>query len=189
MGGRAVLPTMACMDPDEIFTCPYDQSHLVRASRFPYHIVKCKKNNLHLAKRMNSCPFNARHIILKTEMESHIMQCPDKITIAQDVEQCRSSSFQLPLPQYIESDNKPLEDWENEIDESASKHFIWGRTGGAVCTMPRHEKTQPSSKEDQKLCTVREQARGHAPPSMGSGAKDGTQGISTKKPKSNKKNI
>uniref|UniRef100_A0A8C4N2E8 CHHC U11-48K-type domain-containing protein n=1 Tax=Eptatretus burgeri TaxID=7764 RepID=A0A8C4N2E8_EPTBU len=73
-------------DPDETFPCPYDPHHLVRASRFPYHIVQCRKNNPHIAKRMKACPFNARHIILKTEMERHVMRCPDKTTIAQDLE-------------------------------------------------------------------------------------------------------
>uniref|UniRef100_A0A8C4WQK6 CHHC U11-48K-type domain-containing protein n=1 Tax=Eptatretus burgeri TaxID=7764 RepID=A0A8C4WQK6_EPTBU len=80
------LPPMACIDPDETFPCPYDPHHLVRASRFPYHIVQCRKNNPHIAKRMKACPFNARHIILKTEMERHVMRCPDKTTIAQDLE-------------------------------------------------------------------------------------------------------
>ena len=31
-------------DKDELFVCPYDATHRIKASRFPYHLRKCKKN-------------------------------------------------------------------------------------------------------------------------------------------------
>ncbi len=30
-------------NPDKLLLCPYDPHHLIRACRFPYHLIKCRK--------------------------------------------------------------------------------------------------------------------------------------------------
>ena len=30
-------------DPEDYLECPYDKTHMVRAKRFPYHLMKCRK--------------------------------------------------------------------------------------------------------------------------------------------------
>ena len=30
-------------DVDELVECPYDPLHMIRVSRFPYHLIKCAK--------------------------------------------------------------------------------------------------------------------------------------------------
>ena len=39
------------------FVCPFDDSHLVRDSRFAYHVLKCRKN-LEATLGFVQCPFN-----------------------------------------------------------------------------------------------------------------------------------
>lgn len=31
------------LDPEKLMQCPYDKNHQIRACRFPYHLVKCRK--------------------------------------------------------------------------------------------------------------------------------------------------
>jgi len=31
------------IDPNRIVQCPYDKNHQIRASRFPFHVLKCRK--------------------------------------------------------------------------------------------------------------------------------------------------
>ncbi|XP_006818630.1 uncharacterized protein LOC102800775 [Saccoglossus kowalevskii] len=71
------------IDPEEFLVCPYDPIHRVASKRFPYHIMKCKKN--HPTKRMDTCPFNARHIIEHHLFRHHICNCPDKAVIENDI--------------------------------------------------------------------------------------------------------
>lgn len=30
-------------DPNRLVQCPYDKNHQIRASRFPFHVLKCRK--------------------------------------------------------------------------------------------------------------------------------------------------
>lgn len=30
-------------DPEKLLQCPFDKNHKIRSSRFPYHIIKCRK--------------------------------------------------------------------------------------------------------------------------------------------------
>lgn len=30
-------------DPDKLLQCPFDKNHQIRACRFPYHLIKCRK--------------------------------------------------------------------------------------------------------------------------------------------------
>ncbi|CAM5117434.1 unnamed protein product, partial [Natator depressus] len=31
------------LDPERLIQCPYDNDHQIRACRFPYHLIKCRK--------------------------------------------------------------------------------------------------------------------------------------------------
>ncbi|XP_059835887.1 gametocyte-specific factor 1-like isoform X3 [Hypanus sabinus] len=82
---------MSSIDPEDLLQCPYDKSHHIRACRFPYHLVKCRKNFPDIARKLESCPFNARHCIPKAEMMHHIMNCVDKKVIEEEFDEAESS--------------------------------------------------------------------------------------------------
>ncbi|XP_069765666.1 nck-associated protein 1-like isoform X2 [Narcine bancroftii] len=113
-------------DEDGLLVCPYNQSHRIRASRFPYHLVKCRKNFPNKAQNLESCPFNARHRIPKAEMKHHITHCVDQKVIEDEFvinthrrpSEEASSHWQCPTPE---------EDWETDEDGS-SRTFIFGST-------------------------------------------------------------
>ncbi|GCB84391.1 hypothetical protein scyTo_0025169 [Scyliorhinus torazame] len=65
------------MDSEQLLTCPYNESHQIRRSRFPYHLVKCRKNHPKVANDIRVCPFNARHQIRKAEYKHHLLHCED----------------------------------------------------------------------------------------------------------------
>uniref|UniRef100_A0A8D0DGA5 CHHC U11-48K-type domain-containing protein n=1 Tax=Salvator merianae TaxID=96440 RepID=A0A8D0DGA5_SALMN len=66
------------MDPERLVQCPYDKNHQIKASRLPYHLVKCRKNNQKIAKKIVTCPYNARHRIPKQEFSLHTATCESK---------------------------------------------------------------------------------------------------------------
>ncbi|XP_060677088.1 gametocyte-specific factor 1-like isoform X2 [Hemiscyllium ocellatum] len=65
------------MNSDQLLVCPYDRSHQIRSSRFPYHLVKCRENHPELANMIRVCPFNARHRIPQPEFQRHLLHCED----------------------------------------------------------------------------------------------------------------
>ncbi|OXB51794.1 hypothetical protein ASZ78_007936, partial [Callipepla squamata] len=79
-------------DPDRLIQCPYDNHHRIRARRFPYHLVKCRKNHPEVEKLLATCPFNARHLVPKADLGDHILKCKDKRLIEQDIARCSSGS-------------------------------------------------------------------------------------------------
>uniref|UniRef100_A0A3P8SB64 CHHC U11-48K-type domain-containing protein n=1 Tax=Amphiprion percula TaxID=161767 RepID=A0A3P8SB64_AMPPE len=83
-------------DPNRLLQCPYDKSHQIRASRFPYHIIKCRKNHPELASELRACPFNARHLVPKHELAHHTETC----------------------------ENRPSGDSQDEVDNDAAP-FVW----------------------------------------------------------------
>ncbi|XP_078064185.1 gametocyte-specific factor 1-like [Mustelus asterias] len=115
---------MSFPEPHDLLQCPYDSNHHIRACRFPYHLVKCRKNFPGRALSLEACPFNARHRIPKAEMKQHITICADKKVIEEDFvsgaqrKPCAAplSTWQCPLPE---------EDWEEDEDESPGT-FIHG---------------------------------------------------------------
>ncbi|XP_042555139.1 gametocyte-specific factor 1-like, partial [Dipodomys spectabilis] len=68
-------------DPERLLPCPYDKGHKVMARRFPYHLVKCRKNHPDIAAKLATCPFNARHLVPRDEFRKHIANCVDKTCI------------------------------------------------------------------------------------------------------------
>uniref|UniRef100_H3C4J0 CHHC U11-48K-type domain-containing protein n=1 Tax=Tetraodon nigroviridis TaxID=99883 RepID=H3C4J0_TETNG len=77
----ATSDTRANCDPNKLLLCPFDKNHRIRSSRFPYHIIKCRKNHPKLASELQSCPFNARHLVPKPELQAHIETCSDRTLV------------------------------------------------------------------------------------------------------------
>ncbi|XP_040278206.1 protein D7-like isoform X1 [Bufo bufo] len=119
-----IIIFLVLMDSDGLLQCPYDKNHLIRPSRFPYHLVKCRENNQAVAKVLATCPFNARHRVPKKELDLHMQSCeskcpleplPDDVVIQKA--EC-VSSWQSPQCE---------ENWED--DSSASTPFVLNEFG------------------------------------------------------------
>nr|XP_044997107.1 gametocyte-specific factor 1-like [Jaculus jaculus] len=120
---------MESPDPERLLQCPYDKKHRIRACRFPYHLIKCKKNHPDVAKQLATCPFNARHLVPRAELSHHISICDDRCCIEQDVVIPTRNPGEDTLPkntlQYPACD----EDWDKELaEENNTTPFIWGTT-------------------------------------------------------------
>ncbi|XP_033927449.1 gametocyte-specific factor 1 [Melopsittacus undulatus] len=98
------------MDPESLVQCPFDGSHRVRASRLPYHLVRCERNHPQLARSLATCPFNARHRVPQPELRRHVTECPD-----------RRHEMELPPLKSSQQPEVPWkappcqEDWEAEL--------------------------------------------------------------------------
>ncbi|OCT95855.1 hypothetical protein XELAEV_18013545mg [Xenopus laevis] len=109
------------MEFDELMQCPYDKNHMIRPSRFPYHLVKCRENNRAAAKILATCPYNARHRVPKQELDLHMASCEYRVTMepisaAFSHQKVETSTWQSP----------PCEEvWETDEDPvSRPKPFI-----------------------------------------------------------------
>nr|XP_044997109.1 gametocyte-specific factor 1-like [Jaculus jaculus] len=119
---------MESPDPERLLQCPYVKNHHIRACRFPYHLIKCKKNHPDIARNFATCPFNARHLVPRTELSHHISICDDRC-IEQDLVNPIRNPRQDTVPkntwQYPPCD----EDWDLELaEENNTTPFIWGTT-------------------------------------------------------------
>ena len=118
------------IDPEQEVQCPYDESHMIQAKRFPYHLMKCRRNHVPAIYNYAVCPFTARHVIPRPEYNHHIATCVDR-----DIATCvvrhileGDISFAAWLrndpealkgitnaPPYIEWNcPEPIEDWDAE---------------------------------------------------------------------------
>lgn len=52
---------MAEIDLEKTLICPYNDSHLIRISKFQRHLIKCEKQHPHII--LDVCPYNASHRI------------------------------------------------------------------------------------------------------------------------------
>uniref|UniRef100_A0A8C6ZY95 Gametocyte specific factor 1 n=1 Tax=Nothoprocta perdicaria TaxID=30464 RepID=A0A8C6ZY95_NOTPE len=73
------------LDPERLVQCPYDKHHRIRARRFPYHLVKCRKSYPQVAEELSTCPFNARHLVPQADLRDHISNCNDKRFIEEEI--------------------------------------------------------------------------------------------------------
>ncbi|KAG8452632.1 hypothetical protein GDO86_004426 [Hymenochirus boettgeri] len=111
-------------DPERLLQCPYDVNHQIRAFRFPYHLIKCRKNHADIARQLATCPFNARHIVPRAELSHHISSCDDKSCIEQDIVGEKSIYKRDASPCRWKS--PPCEeDWERDLQHD-NKTFMWG---------------------------------------------------------------
>ncbi|ROL47909.1 Gametocyte-specific factor 1 [Anabarilius grahami] len=104
-------------NPDKLLLCPYDPHHLIRACRFPYHLIKCRKNHPELLGELWTCPFNARHLMRKHELSHHISTCVDRCSVNETyvARDKTDSKFQIPVGTWT----APVcdEDWDEEVDK------------------------------------------------------------------------
>ncbi|XP_040278325.1 uncharacterized protein LOC120993929 [Bufo bufo] len=111
-------------NPDRLIPCPYDSNHQIRASRFPYHLIKCRKNHTDLANQLVTCPFNARHMITRGDLSFHISRCEDKSCIEQDIVDEKSMYKRDVSPSRWNS--PPCdENWDNDLQTEPAT-FVWG---------------------------------------------------------------
>uniref|UniRef100_A0A8C2UBQ2 Gametocyte specific factor 1 n=1 Tax=Coturnix japonica TaxID=93934 RepID=A0A8C2UBQ2_COTJA len=96
-----------------LIQCPYDKQHQIRACRFPYHLVKCRRSHPEVAKLLATCPFNARHLVPQADLADHISKCRDKVFIEYDIA-CCSSGLQRDEVNAVSTWQAPPcdEDWE-----------------------------------------------------------------------------
>ena len=71
-------------DPEALFLCPYDKSHVIRKKIMPYHLMKCRRN--WGGKEFMTCPFNSNHEIPAPEFNGHKQTCEDRYIIERDLE-------------------------------------------------------------------------------------------------------
>ncbi|XP_070791097.1 gametocyte-specific factor 1-like [Pituophis catenifer annectens] len=123
---RAQPPSTSLMDPERLVQCPYDKNHQIRASRFPYHLVKCKENNEKIAKKLATCPYNARHRIPKEEFNFHLENCENKIAL--DVSN-GASNLNMGIKEVTGAQCPPSqEDWEADADKCPAPLFVFGKS-------------------------------------------------------------
>ncbi|XP_010007180.1 PREDICTED: gametocyte-specific factor 1, partial [Chaetura pelagica] len=117
------------LDPERLMQCPYNKHHQIRASRFPYHLVKCKKNYPDIAKELATCPFNARHLVPRADLSNHLTKCNDRGFIEQDIVN-QSTGFQRKQLNAVSTWQAPpcAEDWETDSLEQSGSPFVWGMT-------------------------------------------------------------
>ncbi|KAH0628988.1 hypothetical protein JD844_010692 [Phrynosoma platyrhinos] len=124
------------LDPDKLLQCPYDKSHKIRACRFPYHLVKCRKNHPTIVQKLVTCPFNARHQVPREEISQHISSCDDKRCIEQDIaNQVNNHRREVNV---ISSWQSPPceEDWDKGelmLDQSGSNTAVGNKSHLASC--------------------------------------------------------
>uniref|UniRef100_A0A3Q4BPN4 CHHC U11-48K-type domain-containing protein n=1 Tax=Mola mola TaxID=94237 RepID=A0A3Q4BPN4_MOLML len=97
-------------DPDKLLQCPFDKTHQIRASRFPYHLIKCRKNHPQLVSQLKTCPFNARHLVPVHELPHHTETCEDRFVLIADENPSGFSKWQVPASTWEMP--KPSEDWD-----------------------------------------------------------------------------
>ncbi|XP_045180475.2 uncharacterized protein LOC123539780 [Mercenaria mercenaria] len=108
-------------DPEELLECPYDRVHMVRAKRFQYHLIKCRKN--YTGTEFEKCPFNAKHQMPKPEFRHHLANCPDKAMVEPELSYAaRKENGEVNMlkgctdtPVYRELDIQSNEDWDAEV--------------------------------------------------------------------------
>ncbi|CAL8111511.1 unnamed protein product [Orchesella dallaii] len=66
-------------DGNGLYICPYDNSHRVQWLKLPNHLVKCRRNNPVLAKKMTICHYNYCHHVPKEELEEHLRNCKESV--------------------------------------------------------------------------------------------------------------
>ncbi|XP_070825466.1 gametocyte-specific factor 1 [Chaetodon trifascialis] len=112
-------------EPDKLLQCPFDKNHQIRSCRFPYHLIKCRKNHPKLARELKTCPFNARHLVPGHELTRHTETCEDRVCVNSDSGEGTNGhcNWQVPVSTWV---NKNMtEDWDKEADDCAAP-FVWG---------------------------------------------------------------
>ncbi|XP_023194687.1 gametocyte-specific factor 1-like isoform X1 [Xiphophorus maculatus] len=112
-------------DPDKLLQCPFDKNHQIRSCRFPYHLIKCRKNHPKLASELKTCPFNARHLVPKHELARHTETCEDRISVDTEDVGSRNGHVGWDVPVNTWVNPNMTEDWDKEAD-NVQTPFVWG---------------------------------------------------------------
>ncbi|XP_028266296.1 gametocyte-specific factor 1 [Parambassis ranga] len=140
----------ADLDPESLQQCPFDKNHKIRACRFPYHLIKCRKNHPKLASELKTCPYNARHLVPKHELAYHMETCKNRKSVdGGDAE--KTSGHIRPLPVSTWVNPNVTEDWDHESSDAAAP-FIWGITTNAAERLG----PQPTNMHYSPLCRAPE---------------------------------
>ncbi|XP_061423438.1 gametocyte-specific factor 1-like [Lethenteron reissneri] len=131
------------LDKDEVLSCPFNKNHKVHVCRFPYHIVKCRKNYPMLAREMATCPFNACHIMPRCELQRHISRCPQRSYVERELSHAMKLSNGgvpkvLPTPPCHSAQMECTEDWDVGGMSPAMKTLFKKQLGDAMdsdCSM------------------------------------------------------
>ncbi|XP_050777704.1 gametocyte-specific factor 1-like isoform X7 [Gopherus flavomarginatus] len=121
------------LDPEKLIQCPYDRYHQIRACRFPYHLIKCRKNHPDIAEQLATCPFNARHQVPRAEISHHISSCDDKSCIEQEIVS-QSNTCHREMMNTVSMWQPPPcdEDWDKELQEQSNSVFVWGTFNSGI---------------------------------------------------------
>ncbi|KAJ0064838.1 hypothetical protein NL108_016393 [Boleophthalmus pectinirostris] len=112
------------IDPNRLLQCPFDKNHQIRACRFPYHLIKCRKNHPKLANELKTCPYNAYHLVPKHELNHHTETCENRITLdTVDDAVTNGNHWQVPVSTWVNPN--PMEDWDAEAEDQVVC-FVWG---------------------------------------------------------------
>ncbi|XP_037539835.1 gametocyte-specific factor 1 [Nematolebias whitei] len=112
-------------DPEKLLQCPFDKNHQIRACRFPYHLIKCRKNHPKLASELKTCPFNARHLVPKHELAYHTETCEDRIPVDPEDSGSTNGLWHVPVSTWVIPNMS--EDWDKEVEDHAAAPFVWGQ--------------------------------------------------------------
>ncbi|ESO86023.1 hypothetical protein LOTGIDRAFT_167528 [Lottia gigantea] len=115
---------MSChliLEAEELLECPYDKTHMIRAKRMQYHLIKCRQN--HLTREFATCPFNATHEMPTPELRYHMANCPFRDMVEKQIEydETRRNGLKLTLkgctdvPPYNAVEIEAEENWDAEI--------------------------------------------------------------------------
>lgn len=107
-------------DAEDYLECPYDRTHMVRAKRFQYHLMKCRTN--HKGHEFVKCPFNAKHEMPKPELRHHVAGCPDKALVEREyvykakMQEGDDSTLKglTDIPPHSDMEVPQTEDWDSE---------------------------------------------------------------------------
>ncbi|XP_019960292.1 gametocyte-specific factor 1 [Paralichthys olivaceus] len=115
------------LDPDRLLQCPFDKNHQIRVCRFPYHLIKCRKNHPKLARELKTCPFNACHLVPRHELTRHTETCENRISLdPAAVGESTNGHVKWQVPASTWVNPNMVENWDEEIDDEAPT-FTWGK--------------------------------------------------------------
>lgn len=113
------------LDPEKLLQCPYDKNHQIRACRFPYQLIKCRKNHPDVAKWL------LVHSMLTTrfhELKSVIVSLAvmTKAVLSRMLS-TKQWTWDKRLWQSIWQCPPSDEDWDKDLCDQTSTPFVWGR--------------------------------------------------------------
>ncbi|KAK7602846.1 hypothetical protein V9T40_006820 [Parthenolecanium corni] len=65
-------------EAEELVSCPYNIAHTCPRKRLAFHLIKCRKQHLGLAKELKECIHNIQHRVPRPEYQYHLETCPDR---------------------------------------------------------------------------------------------------------------